>query len=100
VFDAFDKGGAGRLAAWIVLSGDLRHLQPVRAAVLDLVDAIPETFAAEGEQTRNRIVGAVQFIALCAFGDAVIGPPLRGILDRDAESSRRLVARLLPTFLY
>src|ERR1700677_1750841 len=34
VFDAFDQGGAGRLAAWIVLSGDLRHLQPVRAAVL------------------------------------------------------------------
>jgi len=100
VFDAFDRGGAGRLAAWIVLTGDLKHLEPIRAAVQDLVNAIHEKFAAEGEQTRHRITGAVLFIALCAFGDAVIGPPLRDMLDRDSESARRLVARLLPTFLF
>src|SRR5690606_25333496 len=29
VFDAFDKGGAGPLAAWIILSGDVQHLEPV-----------------------------------------------------------------------
>jgi len=100
VFEAFDRGGAGRLAAWIALSGDLRHLEPVRAAVQDLVEAITEKFAAEGEQTRHRITGAVLFIALCAFGDAVIGAPLRDMLDRDADSARRIVARLLPTFLF
>ena len=98
VFDAFDKGGAGRLAAWIVLSGDLKHLEPIRAAVQDLVNAIHEKLA-EGEPTRHRITGAVLFIALCAFGDSVIGDPLRDMLDRDAESTRRIVARLLPTFL-
>src|SRR5690606_34005364 len=31
VFDAFDEGGAGKLAAWIVLSDDLSQLEPVRA---------------------------------------------------------------------
>jgi AcrR family transcriptional regulator len=98
VFDAFEKGGAGRLAAWIALSGDLRHLEPVRAAVQDLVNAIHERLAM-GEASRNRITGAVQFIALCAFGDAVIGAPLRDMLDRDQGSARRIVARLLPTFL-
>ena len=100
VFDAFDKGGAGRLAAWIALSGDLQHLEPVRAAVQDLVKAIAEKFAAEGEQTHNRITSAVLFIALCAFGDAVIGAPLRDMLDRDEDSARKIVARLLPSFLF
>lgn len=40
VFDAFDKGGAGALAAWIVLSGEVEHLEPVREAVRELVAAI------------------------------------------------------------
>uniref|UniRef100_B0SXL4 Transcriptional regulator, TetR family n=1 Tax=Caulobacter sp. (strain K31) TaxID=366602 RepID=B0SXL4_CAUSK len=100
VFDAFDQGGAGRLAAWIALSGDLQNLEPVRAAVRDLVDAICETFAAEGDQTHHRVTSAVLFIALCAFGDAVIGPPLRDMLDREEDSGRKIVARLLPTFLF
>ena len=99
VFDAFEKGGAGRLAAWIALSGDLSHLEPVRGAVQDLVNAIHERLASGGEANRRRITGAVQFIALCAFGDAVIGAPLRDMLDRDEGSARRIVARLLPTFL-
>jgi AcrR family transcriptional regulator len=100
VFDAFDQGGAGRLAAWIALSGDLRHLEPVRAAVQDLVAAIVEKFAAEGDQTEGRVTSAVLFIALCAFGDAVIGAPLRDMLGRDEESGRKIVARLLPSFLF
>src|SRR3546814_2472306 len=40
VFDAFDKGGAGPLAAWIILSGDVEQHEPVRAAVRALVEAI------------------------------------------------------------
>lgn len=100
VFDAFDQGGAGRLAAWIALSGDLQHLEPVRAAVQDLVQAICDKFAAEGEQTQARVTSAVLFIALCAFGDAVIGAPLRDMLDRDDDAARKIVARLLPSFLF
>ncbi len=99
VFDAFDQGGAGRLAAWIALSDDMRFFEPVRGAVQDLVDAISEKFAAEGEQTRSRVTSAVLFIALCAFGDAVIGAPLRDMLGRSDDSARKIVARLLPTFL-
>jgi len=82
------------------LSGDLQHLEPVRAAVRDLVDAICETFAAEGEQTHHRVTSAVLFIALYAFGDAVIGAPLRDMLDREDDAGRKIVARLLPTFLF
>jgi hypothetical protein len=45
------------------------------------------------------VTSAVLFIALCAFGDAVIGAPLRDMLGRGDDSTRKIVARLLSTFL-
>jgi AcrR family transcriptional regulator len=98
VFEAFDKGGAGRLAAWIVLSQDLNHLEPVRQAVTDLVVAIEEKFADEGEGAHRRITSAVLLIATCAFGDALIGGPLREMLGKEADAGRRITAQLLPSF--
>lgn len=98
VFDAFDQGGAGRLAAWIALSGDLSHLEPIRAAVQDLVDAIQEKAAGGNPEARRRITSVVMFIALCAFGDALIGGPLRDMLEREDDAGRRIVAHLLPSF--
>ena len=98
VFDAFAEGGAGRLAAWIALSGDLSHLEPVRTAVRDLVEAICDKMGDDG-QARERIGSAVLFIALSAFGEALIGPPLRNMLDQPDDAGRRVVANLLPTFL-
>ena len=99
VFDAFSEGGAGRLAAWIALSGDLSRLEPVRAAVLDLVEAIRDKLGDTDGQARDRISSAVLFIALSAFGEALIGPPLRDMLDRPEDASRKVVAGLLPHFL-
>lgn len=98
VFDAFAEGGAGRLAAWIALSGDLSHLEPVRAAVRDLVEAITEKMGDDGE-ARERIGSAVLFIALSAFGEALIGSPLRNMLDQPDDAGRKVVASLLPRFL-
>lgn len=98
VFDAFSEGGAGRLAAWIALSGDLSHLEPVRAAVRDLVDAIAEKMGDDGK-ARQRIGSAVLFIALSAFGEALIGPPLHDMLDQPDDAGRKVVASLLPSFL-
>lgn len=98
VFDAFDKGGAGMLAAWIGLSQDLSHLEPVRQAVQGLVVAIEERAQIEGDNAHRRITSAVLLIALCAFGDSVIGHPLREMLGRDDDAARRVTARLLPTF--
>ncbi|APR54195.1 TetR/AcrR family transcriptional regulator [Sphingomonas koreensis] len=97
VFDAFDKGGAGALAAWIVLSGEVEHLEPVREAVRELVAAI----AAQSDDpgTEERVRGAVLMMAVCAFGDAVIGPHVRDMLGEPDDSMRALVARMLPMFL-
>jgi hypothetical protein len=38
-------------------------------------------------------------ITLCAFGDAVIGGPLREMLGRDRDAVRRLAANLLPALI-
>lgn len=97
VFDAFDKGGAGPLAAWIMLSGDVEHLEPVRAAVGGLVDAI--LGQASGEGAPGRVRAAVLLMAIAAFGDAVIGPTVRDMLDQPDDAMRELIARILPLFL-
>ena len=98
VFDAFDNGGAGMLAAWIALSQDIGHLEPVREAVRSLVRAIEERTRVNDDAAHRRVTSSVLLIALCAVGDSVIGAPLREMLGRDKEAARRIPARLLPTF--
>ena len=97
VFDAFDKGGAGPLAAWIILSGDVKHLEPVRKAVAGLVDAI--VGQSNDEAAPERVRSAVLMMAVSAFGDAVIGPYFRDMLGQDEDAMRDLIARILPLFL-
>lgn len=102
VFDAFDEGGAGRLAAWISLSDNLETLDPVRDAVHDLIDVIQERIDDEEgarDEPPPHIASAMLFITFCAFGDALIGSELRGMLGRDRDAVRRIAAHLLPNFL-
>jgi len=98
VFDAFEKGGAGMLAAWMALSQEVSHLEPVTDVVQSLVKAIEDRAGLSDEVAHRRVTSAVLLIALCAFGDSVIGPQLRDMLGRDPEATRRMTARLLPTF--
>lgn len=99
VFTAFDEGGAGQLAAWIALSNRYEHLEPVREAVVDLVTALSEKVMTSGEDPPRHIPSALLLITLCAFGDAVIGGPLREMLGRDRDAVRRLAANLLPALI-
>nr|WP_295217593.1 TetR/AcrR family transcriptional regulator [uncultured Brevundimonas sp.] len=99
VFDAFADGGAGKLAAWIVLKGDLTHLEPVRAAVNGLVHAIADKLGDPSNPPRDQLSSAVLFIAVSAFGDALIGGPLRDMLGQEDDASRKVVAGLLPYFV-
>ena len=98
VFDAFDKGGAGQLAAWIALSNKHAHLEPVRDAVHGLVKAITDRVTADGSEPPKHTASALLFLTLCAFGDAVIGNNLRAMLGRDHDAVRRMAAYLLPNF--
>ncbi|TCS15968.1 TetR/AcrR family transcriptional regulator [Caulobacter sp. BK020] len=99
VFTAFDEGGAGQLAAWIALSNRYEHLEPVREAVVDLVTALSEKVLTSGDDPPRHIPSALLLITLCAFGDAVIGGPLRRMLGRDRDAVRRLAANLLPALI-
>jgi TetR/AcrR family transcriptional regulator, repressor for neighboring sulfatase len=38
-------------------------------------------------------------MAVSAFGDAVIGPYVRDMLDQEDDAMRSLIARILPLFL-
>jgi len=98
VFDAFDKGGAGQLAAWIALSGKQTQLEPVQQAVGELVNAIKDKFAGHSAEAHQGVTSAVLFIALCAFGDAIIGAPLVEMLGRERDAARKITAILLPRF--
>jgi AcrR family transcriptional regulator len=98
VFDAFGNGGAGMLAAWMALSQEVSHLEPVADVVKSLVKAIEDRASLHDEVAHRRVTSAVLLIALCGFGDSVIGPQLREMLGRDPEATRRMMARLLPSF--
>ena len=98
VFDAFADGGAGKLAAWIGLSGNLAHLENIRRAVEDLVKAFEEKFSQESGDPHVGVTSAVLFLAFMAFGDSVIGEPLRDMLERERAAPRKIAAVLLPHF--
>ncbi len=98
VFEAFDAGGAGRLAAWLALLGDLGKLEPVRAAFDDLIEALTRDFPGD-EALRLRISNAVLFVTLNAFGDAVLGPVMRDMLGMGERAGRDVAIRLLPELL-
>ncbi len=97
VFHAFAEGGAGPLAAWIILSGNVEHLEPVRDALRAQVEAI--VGQAGDERTIGRVCKMVLMMSVAAFGDAVIGPFVRDMLDLGDGAMRDLTAEMLPYFL-
>jgi AcrR family transcriptional regulator len=98
VFDAFDAGGAGKLAAWIALTGNVAHLESVEKAVSSLVRAVEEKFSQEQGDPHLGVTSAVLFLALMAFGDAIIGEPLKEMLERERAAPRKIAALLMPKF--
>jgi hypothetical protein len=98
VFEAFDKGGAGRLAAWNALSNKLAHLGQMQKTIIDLVKAIKEIAPEQSDELNQRVTSAVIFVALLAFGDAIIGAPLETMLGRERQAARKIAAQLLPQF--
>ena len=97
VFDAFERGGAGRLAAWIVLSGEASRLAPVGEVVRDYIDSV-ERGAGAGAATHvhERVTSATLFVTMAALGDAIIGDDLRRMVGRERDAVRQIIAAFLP----
>lgn len=101
VFDVFDRGGAGRLAAWIVLSGEASRLAPVGEVVRDSIDSV-ERGADPGvaaHDVHQRVTSATLLVTMAALGDAIIGNQLRRMVGRERDAVRKIIGKLLPVVL-
>jgi AcrR family transcriptional regulator len=97
VFDAFDKRGAGKLAAWIVMSGNAKQLMPVSQVVREYADYVEHTMGPDSGDAslHQRVTSAILLVTLAAVGDAIIGDLLRKMVDRDRDALREIVTDAL-----
>ena len=94
IFEHFDRGGAGALAAWMLLSGNEDALHPVVEAIHGLVDEVGEG----GHDDRNLHKLTMELVLL-ALGDSLLGGPLAGSLGLDRDAAREIAAtRLAQSF--
>jgi AcrR family transcriptional regulator len=99
VFDAFDKGGAGRLAAWLIVSGNEKLFAPVGQILRDYIEHVEQGAHINPEETsemHRRFTATILFLVTNAFGDAILGDVLRKMVDRERDTVRDVVADILP----
>ncbi len=88
-FDAFGKGGAGALAAWMILSGNRDALNPILESIRGLVDEL-----ALGHE-EHRVPEGTLWLVLAALGDSLLGAPIAEALGLPRDASRDLAAKSL-----
>ena len=83
-FDAFDREGAGALAAWMILSGDRDALDPVLKAIHGLVHQL-------GQGMGDRPVDDITLaLVLAAVGDSLLGGAMAEALGVPRDRAREL----------
>lgn len=90
-FDAFDKGGAGALASWMILSGSHDALDPILDAIHRLVDDL----ARDRQRSHDDVAEKTLSLVLMAMGDALLGAPMARALGLKRETARELALRQL-----
>ena len=85
-FDAFGRGGAGALAAWMILSGNRDALGPILEAIRELVAEL-----SVGHE-EHRVGEMTLWLVLTALGDALLGEPIAQALGLDRDAARELAA--------
>ena len=89
IFDAFGKEGAGALAAWMILSGNVDALDPVLGAIHNLVDQLG---AGHADLPVHEITLS---LVLTALGDSLLGQPMAWALDLPRDRARDIARRQL-----
>ena len=87
-FDAFDREGAGALASWMLLSGNEDALDPILAAIHDLVEELHEAGSGTMWQLTLNLV-------LLALGDALLGQRLAKSLGLPRGTARDTAEAML-----
>lgn len=85
-FDAFGRGGAGALAAWMILSGNRDALTPILEAIHELV---AELSVGDDE---HRVAQTTLWLVLMALGDALLGEPIAETLGLARDTARDVAA--------
>jgi AcrR family transcriptional regulator len=88
-FDVFGEGGAGALAAWMILSGNRDALNPILESIRGLVVELSQGH--EGHQVPETTL----WLVLAALGDSLLGGPIAKALDLPRETSRVLATDAL-----
>lgn len=88
-FDAFDKEGAGALAAWMILSGNRDALN----AILESIRALVAQLTVGHED--HHVGDTTLWLVLLALGDALLGEPFAAALDLPRDTAREVAAERL-----
>ena len=89
IFDAFDREGAGALAAWMILSGNRDALDPILKALRGLVDELSRDHEGHG------VPQTTLWLVLAALGDSLLGEAIAGALQLPRDSAREIAANTL-----
>jgi AcrR family transcriptional regulator len=88
-FDAFDREGAGALAAWMILSGDKDALNPILESIRDLVSEL-----SVGHE-EHHVAQTTLWLVLSALGDALLGSSISATLGLDRDTAREVATQRL-----
>ena len=90
-FDAFDREGAGALAAWMILSGNRDALDPILESIRVLVAQL-----SVGHE-EHHVPESTLWLVLAALGDSLLGAEMAEALGLDRAKAREIVLRHLLT---
>lgn len=82
-FDAFSKEGAGPLASWMMLTGDMDALSPILKGIHSLIDEL-------ATPSYNAVTNITLALVLTALGDALLGGPMAEELNLPRDTARKL----------
>jgi AcrR family transcriptional regulator len=89
-FDAFDQGGAGALASWMLGAGNENALDPVISAIQKLIDSL-----APPDEERQLLHEDTLALMLMALGDSQVGGLMATALNLPRDTARRLATELI-----
>lgn len=88
-FDAFDREGAGALAAWMIISGNRDALNPILESIRALVAQL-----SIGHEDHH-VGETTLWLVLAALGDSLLGASIADALSMDRDTARKLAAERL-----
>ncbi len=88
-FDAFDREGAGALAAWMILSGNRDALNPILDSLRGLVAQL------RVGHEEHHVPESTLWLVLAALGDSLLGEPITSALGLQRDAARRIATELL-----